>query len=57
MYKNVEKRRAAQQRYYQTHRESILAKQKEFRQQHPEKYQEWRLNAAKRLLERLTAQE
>lgn len=57
MYKTVEQRREYQQRYYQKRRETILAQQKAYRQQNPEKYQQWRINAAKRLLERLTAQE
>ena len=57
MYKTVEQRREYQQQYYQKRRETILAQQKAYRQQNPEKYQQWRINAAKRLLERLTVQE
>ena len=57
MFKSIERQREYQREYYKKHRERISERQKAYRQQNPEKYHQWRLNAAKRLLERLTAQE
>lgn len=57
MFKSIERQREYKREYYQKHRDRILEQQKAYRQRNPEKYRRWRLNAARKALERLTTQE
>lgn len=57
MFKSIERQREYQREYYRRHRERISERQKAYRQQNPEKYRQWRLNAAQKTLEKLAAQE
>ena len=57
MFKSIERQREYKREYYRKHRDKILEPQRAYRPRTPEKCRQWRVNAARKALERMDAQE